>query len=394
MIIFICQDILGVLQGLHLMVLKTQTMQLTTLITLMHLFKNTTLRVVLIWGTFYGDTDWDEGHRIAIAYTVSNVPKVVLYGATNSSSNIASGGFQNTIAGGWDYFLVQFDVQSKLRNWASYLGGENSEGWSQGATAIGDIATDRYGTIYVCGGTNSCSGFGTSGAHQPNHSQCPFSGSSYYDGFVTKISTSGSKIWSTYYGGGGNEKITGIAVDGNNGNVYALGYGASYNNISYNGYYNNYNGSGTPGFLVKFDASGTRLWATYIGLTCNTQTSKCFVDDFAGIAPSIILTGQAGCLADTFINHNGFNPYSNNKKRAFAMKFKFDGSIEWGTFWGSSGDEAILDAMQGANGNFIMVGTTNGQNLEGSSSGFQPIKGSANSSGIIGIVKDPNIQLR
>ena len=44
----------------------------------------------------------------------------------------------------------------------------------------------------------------------------------YYDGFVVKLTPSGGHAWSTYLGGGADDRAYGIAVDAS-GNVYVAG---------------------------------------------------------------------------------------------------------------------------------------------------------------------------
>ena len=48
---------------------------------------------------------------------------VFLAGFTESSEGIAESGFQNTIGGSFDAFLVKFDA-SGARIWGTYYGGE------------------------------------------------------------------------------------------------------------------------------------------------------------------------------------------------------------------------------------------------------------------------------
>ncbi|MCB0635928.1 MAG: T9SS type A sorting domain-containing protein [Lewinella sp.] len=59
---------------------------------------------IRLWGTYYGGTSFDSGYSTS---TDAN-GNVYLAGQTSSTTNIASGGFQNTYVGNRDAFLVKF----------------------------------------------------------------------------------------------------------------------------------------------------------------------------------------------------------------------------------------------------------------------------------------------
>ncbi len=66
-----------------------------------------------LWGTYYGGASLDYGHSTAVDASGN----VYLAGVTNNPSGIASGGFNNTYAGGsggGDAFLVKLFYHEKL----------------------------------------------------------------------------------------------------------------------------------------------------------------------------------------------------------------------------------------------------------------------------------------
>jgi uncharacterized repeat protein (TIGR01451 family) len=97
--------------------------------------------------------------------------------------------------------------------YSTYLGGSGHE-FASG------IAVDQTGAAYVTGSTSSAD-FPVSNAFQGNHhGPLALDG----DAFVTKISPSGSSfMYSSFLGGAGNERATGIAVDAS-GNAYVTGF--------------------------------------------------------------------------------------------------------------------------------------------------------------------------
>lgn len=97
------------------------------------------------WATYYGGSKQDEAKEGALC--LDREDNVFLAGFTNSSSNIASCGFQDTHGGYFDAFVVGFNPEGR-RRWASYFGGEGFE-------ISFDANIDREGKLYMVGWTSS-----------------------------------------------------------------------------------------------------------------------------------------------------------------------------------------------------------------------------------------------
>jgi hypothetical protein len=134
--------------------------------------------------------------------------------------------------------------------YSTYLGGGSSD--------IGtDIAVDASGNVYVAGVTSS-SDFPTLNPYQ-THQDSSYNG----DVSVTKLSSSGSLIYSTYLGGDVNEIGYGIAVDGTC-NVYVTGWTNSSDFPTWNPYQGNQDS--TDVFVTRISSSGNSLiYSTYLG---------------------------------------------------------------------------------------------------------------------------------
>ena len=203
------------------------------------------------WGTFYGGISFDRFYDMDI----DNSGNIYATGIAYSTTNIATPGtFQPNYAGGVsDAFLVKFDNNGN-RQWATYFGNSALE------YAYG-LIVDNQGDVIIGGLTMSQSGLTSPGCHQPNW------GGDFFDGFIAKFNPGGARIWSTYYGGNGQEEIRGIATDINN-NIYFTGWSFSTTNIATpNSYQPTGGGLGgvwTP-FFVKLNSSGARQWGTYYG---------------------------------------------------------------------------------------------------------------------------------
>ena len=99
----------------------------------------------------------------------------------------------------------------------------------------------------MVGATQSLSGIASAGAWQTTY------GGGDWDAYLTEYDPSGTKLFSTYYGGSGSDNATGCVFDGQN--VYICGQTNSINNIATHGSYDStYDGDSlyNKGFLAKF----------------------------------------------------------------------------------------------------------------------------------------------
>src|SRR5262249_263144 len=116
---------------------------------------------------------------------------------------------QASLAGGADAFVAQFD-NTGAALYCTYLGGTGDEDFA----ALGSIAVDSQGKIYVTGPTSSANFPTTAGAFQTAF------GGGTHDAFVAKLdpANASSLVYSTLLGGNGDEDAEefgrGIAVDG------------------------------------------------------------------------------------------------------------------------------------------------------------------------------------
>ncbi|MFN4080918.1 MAG: SBBP repeat-containing protein, partial [Saprospiraceae bacterium] len=199
-----------------------------------------------IWSTYLGSDGWDVG--LSIALTPND--EMVFCGWTSSVNNIASAGGHQTAYGGGsaDAFLAKFDLNGN-RLWATYYGGSNDD--------YGDIVgVNPAGDIFFGGPCSSPDNMSTPGAFQPT-----IGGG--FDAFLAKFTPNGTRVWGTYYGGGGNDNGYGLAFRG--ADIYFSGFTSSANNIATPDAHQSVLGGGIDAYLVKFDQSGLRQWATYYG---------------------------------------------------------------------------------------------------------------------------------
>jgi uncharacterized protein (TIGR02145 family) len=204
-----------------------------------------------LWGTYYGG-DCDENTSNGRSCALDGSSWVYICGTTCSAMNIAvPGSYQPALAGGADGFLVKFDPNG-VRQWGTYFGG-----------ALDDIinsvkVTSDHGLMFP-GMALSTSGIASPGSFQPVF------GGGNSDAFLARFDQDGQRLWSTYYGGIGDDDGMGAECS-SDGSLYMTGRTSSTNGIAtINSFQNSFGGGIADGMIVKFDAMGNQIWGTYYG---------------------------------------------------------------------------------------------------------------------------------
>jgi len=268
-----------------------------------------------LWGTYYGGNSADTYPDVATDASGN----VYLGGSTSSSTDIASAGaYDVTFGGEYDAFLVKFSSNGS-RILGTYFGGNDKD-------YCYAIATDGYSNVYLTGETYSTTEFASTGAFDET-----MNGSS--DGFLVKFSSTGSRIWSTYFGGDSQDWCSSIATD-TSGNVYLTGTTDSPTDIASTGAYDVTLGVGCDAFLAKFSSSGSRIWASYYGGLAMDEGFDIKTD----ASEFIYLTGYTGSTTDIASSWAYDTKFGGNFD-AFLAKFSSTGIRIWGTYYGGSGVE-------------------------------------------------------
>ncbi|MBS1903386.1 MAG: hypothetical protein JSS75_06775 [Bacteroidetes bacterium] len=245
--------------------------------------------------------------------------------------------------------------------WGSYFGGTGGEEQAQSPVI------NRAGNIYFCGFTQSNTNIASSGAYQTTRG-------GGYDAYLAKFDPNGNELWSTYYGGSGDDYAGGVALD-SNGDVLLFGQTSSATGIATSGVYQQTMAGAPDAFLVRFDSTGTRQWGTYYGGPApelvNGLRSICV--DHAG---RIFITGttnsSSGIASPTAYQQN----LSGAGYDVFVAYFHSTGSIGWSTYYGGPGEDVGLAIAADANRNVYVGGytSTNGSGFV-TSSGAQSVYG-------------------
>ena len=263
-----------------------------------------------LWSTYLGGGGNDYGYGIALDWNGD----CYVSGSTFSSDWVSSG--WDTTFSTSDGYVVKLNTAGG-HIWSTYIGGTDAE------TGFG-IAVDAAGDCYVTGYTYS-SGW-VSGGWDTSHG-----GTSYSDGYVVKLNSTGQHVWSTYLGSIYSDEGYGIAVTGN-GACFVAGSTESSGWVS--GGWNTTLAGNMDGYVAMLNAfTGSHTWSSYLGGTeydeawgvAADATGACFV------------TGNTASVGWTMygwdVTHSGavYDAYG------FVVKLNHAGEHEWSTYLGDAG---------------------------------------------------------
>jgi hypothetical protein len=294
----------------------------------------------LLYSTYLGGSAYEESNAVALD-TAGNA---IVTGVTNSTNYpITAGAFQPRYGGGpLDAFVTKLNPAGSALIYSTYLGGSDYEEGNA-------VALDAQGNVYVTGLASSA--FPTTpGAFQPTP------GGGYYDGFVTKIiSTGAALVYSTYLGGIGNDYSYSIKVD-EAGNAYITGATNGGFPISPGAAQTIYAGGDSDAFVTKLNAAGAALvYSTYLGGRGADSATGIAIDDLHNVFVAGSTSGFYPLTADALqLTHGG--GYD-----AFLTTLNPAGSaMVYSTYVGGGGDDLQARIAIDRVGSVYLAGSTTG----------------------------------
>jgi uncharacterized repeat protein (TIGR01451 family) len=205
-----------------------------------------------LYATMLGGSATDRGSGVV----VDSSGKVYVAGYSASPDFPTQNAFQVFSGGSFDAFVAKVDPSASGAAsllFSTYIGGIADD------KAFGIAADSTFSNVYVVGQTSS-NNFPVLNPVQPS------SGGSF-DAFIAKLASDGAKVYATYFGGSGDDRGLGIAV--NSSGTYITGFTSSTNLPTTSPLQLN-NGGGFDAFVAKLNPAGTAaLYSSYLGGAAN-----------------------------------------------------------------------------------------------------------------------------
>ncbi|MCK5152424.1 MAG: hypothetical protein KAQ65_11300, partial [Candidatus Thorarchaeota archaeon] len=146
--------------------------------------------------TYFGGSNQEDATKVGF----DNDGNTVLIGQTQSTDlPVTEGALQVEYGGGtWDGFVCKYHENGTLL-WATYLGGNDYE-------HVTNINFDSNNNIVLTGVTGSTDFHVTVDALQSSNAGIT-------DGFIVKLSPDGDLLYSSYFGGSGEDWAYGVHLD-------------------------------------------------------------------------------------------------------------------------------------------------------------------------------------
>ncbi|MFK8037358.1 MAG: T9SS type B sorting domain-containing protein [Crocinitomicaceae bacterium] len=319
----------------------------------------------MLWTTFIGGGNDFTGTETVHSLICDQDNNIYLYGATSSLDFPTVNAFQSGHAGGedslnfyrngvfytaegTDIFVAKFSDNGANLLGSTYIGGSGNDGVNYNESSLayipganptgfvynygdlttnygdqfrGEIMLDEFNNVLVTSSTHSTD-FPTQNPFQLNNA-------GMQDGVLFKLSADfSSLLWSSYYGGSGNDASYSVKIDSSF-NVIIAG-GTSSNNLpdTTGGLNTTYLDGGADGFVAKIEGDGSAIvQSTYIGTPAYDQCIFVEIDR----DDNIYIVGQSlGNIP--LISAN----YSNPNSGQFIMKLNPSlTAIEYSTVFGN-----------------------------------------------------------
>ncbi|PYS75038.1 MAG: hypothetical protein DMF73_02160, partial [Acidobacteria bacterium] len=206
----------------------------------------------VLYSTLLGGSGTDRGSGVI----VDSAGNAYVAGYAASPDFPTQNAFQVFSGGSFDAFVAKIDTIASGASslvFSTYIGGIGDD------KAFGIASDAGVSNVYVAGQTSS-NNFPVLNPAQPS------SGGSF-DAFIAKISNGGAKVYASYFGGSGDDRATGVAV--NSTGVYLTGFTSSTNLPTVSPLQLN-NGGAFDAFVAKLNPSGNAfLYSTYLGGSAN-----------------------------------------------------------------------------------------------------------------------------
>jgi uncharacterized repeat protein (TIGR01451 family) len=301
----------------------------------------------IVYSTYIGGSGQDRGDGIAVdtngsAYVVGRVD------STSTDFPTTPGVIGPTYRGGdFDGVALKLNPQGNGLAYSTFIGAEEND-------STEGVAVDATGVAYLTGGSRS-QGFPVTGTGLQN------TRSGDTDAYLMKLdSTASGLLYSTYLGGGGTDRGSGVVID-SNGNAYVAGYTASQDFPTEDAFQNSSGGS-FDSFVAKIDTNAngasSLVFCTYLGGTGDDKAYGVAIDNGGN---NIYVTGQTS--SNNFPLLNPVQPGFGGSFDAFITKISSAGAKVYATYLGGTGDDRGTGIAVNTLGAAYVTGFTSSTNF-------------------------------
>ncbi len=296
----------------------------------------------LVFSTYIGGSGDDDGLDDT-GLAIDAAQNAYLVGTTDSLDLPGAG---NVLAGGTDVFVTKVAADGSSIIYTTYIGGSGDD--------IGrSVTVDEFGNAFVTGETFSTD-FPTVAAAQPG-----FGGGSS-DSFLVRLDSTGSTLlYSTYFGGSGDESGKSIAPDASGG-TFMFGDTTSADLPVVNAFQPVFGGGPDDAFAMRLDDSGSGItFATYIGGSGGETARELSIDGNG----NVLFAGFTNSSTD-FPVVNAFQPvFGGGLNDGFVTGLTPAGTLFYSTFIGGLGIDVVTGVDHDEFGNIYLSGDTNSPNF-------------------------------
>ena len=270
-----------------------------------------------------------------------SLDNIIISGATNSENFSIVNGYQTTMKGGTDGFIMKLSSNGQKILYSTYFGGSLDE-------SIKSVTVDEQNTIIFTGVTQSAD-FPSVNAYLEDKSV------STWDNFIAKMTADGQQlVFSTFHGGTREWGPQIVKCDSLN-NILIVGETNSIDFPLFNSLQTAYGGGDYDSFLSKYNSNGSKLdFSTFLGgKHSDTPISLTLHDNLLFIA---------GCTDS--LDFPQVNEYQTGKSggvNGFITAITANGQkMTFSTLFGDTGNDYISDLvfLPNTNNSFIISGHT------------------------------------
>lgn len=242
-----------------------------------------------------------------------------------------------------DAFVARLTPARDGYDYITYLGGN-------GAEYTGGLAVDADGRAWLAGQTSSLN------LPTVNPLQSTHRGGSY-DAFIARFDAEGVPVFSSYYGGSGNDDVAGLALDAD-GRAWFAGTTQS-TDLATVSPQQAASGGGSDAYIGRITGN-TLTYASYHGGTGEDYAAGVAVDADGKATLAGTSAPRTSTLLADLPQLNPLQPaYGGGTADGFLARFEPSGALEYSSYLGGAGREIVTGVAVDANGRGHVSGYAN-----------------------------------